>query len=211
MSSILQQISEEELQKRHDALKAIRDSLVVDETAPLFKYRKENGYHPVIGEGNHAAKIMFVGEAPGENEAKQGRPFCGAAGKFLDVMLEHLKLARADVYITNIVKDRPPENRDPLPEEIEYYGKLLDKQMEILSPSCVVTLGRYSMTYLLPRLGLEGELKPISALHGKVFQGNLNGKQLSIATLYHPAVALYNGGMRTTLLKDSEVLLPFLT
>src|SRR3990167_9553243 len=111
MSEILQQLTPEQLDVRHEKMKAIRDTLVSDTSAPLYVYRKSNNFHPVIGEGNHAAKIMFVGEAPGENEAKQGRPFCGAAGKFLDVLLAHLQLARADVYITNLVKDRPPENR----------------------------------------------------------------------------------------------------
>lgn len=210
MSNVLQQISENELQQRHEKLREIRDRLVADTTAPLYAYRKENGFHPVIGEGNHAAKIMFVGEAPGENEAKQGRPFCGSAGKFLDVLLEHIGLARADVYITNLVKDRPPNNRDPLPAEIDYYAKLLDQQVEILRPSCLVTLGRYSMGYLMPKLGLSDELKSISQIHGKVFEGAYNGEKISLVTLYHPAVALYNGGMRGTLLKDAEVLMTFL-
>lgn len=210
MSQILQEISEEELAARHEKLREIRDELVADTTAPLYEYRKSNNSHPVIGEGNHAAKVMFVGEAPGENEAKQGRPFCGAAGRFLDVLLEHVGLARADVYITNLVKDRPPENRDPLPVEIEYYAKLLDQQVDILRPSCLVTLGRFSMGYLLPKMGLAVELKSISQIHGKVFEGTYNSEKISIVTLYHPAVALYNGGMRGTLLKDAEVLKTFL-
>jgi len=209
MTNVVQQISEKELRQRTDAFRKIRDRLVADTTAPLYAYRKEHGFHPVIGEGSHAAKIMFVGEAPGENEAKQGRPFCGAAGKFLDVLLEHIGLARSNVYITNLVKDRPPDNRDPLPIEIDYYAKLLDEQVEILKPSCIVTLGRYSMGYLLPKLGLGGELKAISQIHGKVFEGTYNGEKTSIVTLYHPAVALYNGGMRGTLLKDAEILKQF--
>jgi len=209
MSTVLQDISKEALEIRDNRLRALRDGLVADTTAPLYEYRKANGFHPVIGEGSHKTKIMFVGEAPGENEAKQGHPFCGAAGKFLDVLLEHIGLARTDVYITNLVKDRPPENRDPVPAEIEYYAKLLDKQVEILRPSCLVTLGRYSMGYLLPKLGLEAELKSISQIHGKVFEGAYNGEKISIVTLYHPAVALYNGSMRGTLLKDAEVLKEF--
>lgn len=210
MSNVIQKVSEKELQERHDKLRKIRDDLVADTAAPLYEYRKSNNFHPVIGEGNHAAKIMFVGEAPGENEAKRGRPFCGAAGKFLDVLLEHIGLAREDVYITNLVKDRPPDNRDPLPAEIEYYAKLLDQQVDILRPSCLVTLGRFSMGYLLPKMGLAGELKSISQIHGKVFEGTYNSAKISIVTLYHPAVALYNGGMRGTLLKDAEVLKSFL-
>jgi len=96
-----------------------------------------------------------------------------------------------------------------VPAEIEYYAKLLDKQVEILRPSCLVTLGHYSMGYLLPKLGLEAELKSISQIHGKVFEGAYNGEKISIVTLYHPAVALYNGSMRGTLLKDAEVLKEF--
>ncbi|MCC7303816.1 uracil-DNA glycosylase [bacterium] len=210
MSHILQDITKEEYQKRYDRLKTIQDKLFSNATAPLYNYRKENGFYPVMGEGNISAKIMFVGEAPGLNEAKKGRPFCGAAGKFLDVLLAHLELARKDVYITNIVKDRPPENRDPLPKEIEFYAKLLDKQIEIIKPLCIVTLGRYSMGYLLPKFNLSHELKPISQIHGKKFTSEQFGKTLEIVTLYHPAFALYNGGMRETLLKDSEALLQFL-
>lgn len=210
MSTVLQELSAEDLELRDNQLRALRDGLVADTTAPLFAYRKANNFHPVIGEGSHVAKIMFVGEAPGENEAKQGRPFCGTAGKFLDVLLEHIGLARSDVYITNLLKDRPPDNRDPLPAEIEYYAKLLDKQVEILRPSCLVTLGRFSMGYLLPKLGVANELKPISQIHGKVFNGEFAGQKMAIVTLYHPAVALYNGGMRGTLLKDAEVLSSFL-
>lgn len=202
----LQDISEEELSLRHAALKQIKDDLLTNSAAPLWEYRKTNNFHPVIGEGSHAAKIMFVGEAPGENEAKQGRPFCGAAGKFLDVLLEHLRLDRKQVYITNIVKDRPPNNRDPLPQEIDFYSGYLDKQVEIIKPTCVVTLGRFSMGYLLPKCGLESELTAISKLHGKCFKGIFGDHSLSVVTLYHPAVALYNGSMRQVLLKDAEVL-----
>lgn len=203
----LQSVSDSELEARHVALKQIKDELLANTTAPLWEYRKTNGYHPVIGEGSHAAKIMFVGEAPGENEAKQGRPFCGAAGKFLDVILEHLQLERKLVYITNIVKDRPPNNRDPLPQEIDFYATFLDRQIEIIKPSCLVTLGRYSMGCLLPKCGLDSELAAISQLHGKQFKGTIGSHPVTVVTLYHPAVALYNGSMRQVLLKDAEVLL----
>lgn len=203
-------ITSEELYKRDSALKSIRDSLVADTSAPLYTYRKENAFHPVIGEGSHEASIMFVGEAPGATEAKQGHPFCGASGKVLDTLLQHIGLVRADVYITNLVKDRPPENRDPLPQEIAYYAPLLDRQVEIIRPRVLVTLGRHSMGYLMPKLGFNEELKPISQIHGKVFTGKLNAQEVSLVTLYHPAVALYNGSMRAVLLKDAEILKKFL-
>lgn len=206
MATQNQQLTEQELQSRHEQLKNIRDTLIQDKAAPLYKYRTENAYHPVIGEGNHAARIMFVGEAPGQNEALQGRPFCGAAGRFLDTMLEHIGLDRKSVYITNIVKDRPPENRDPLPIEIDYYGPLLVKQIEIIKPEKIVTLGRFSMAYVMKLAGLESQLGSISAMHGKVFEGQIGERKVNVITLYHPAVALYNGGMRATLLKDAEIL-----
>ncbi len=105
---------------------------------------------------------MFVGEAPGKNEALTGKPFCGAAGKILDELLATVGINRADIYITNIVKDRPPENRDPSPAEIESYGPFLDRQIEIIRPKVIATLGRYSMVYIMNRLGLGSELVPIS-------------------------------------------------
>lgn len=111
-----------------EQMKAIRDEVLALTNSPLYSYRTENKYYPVIGEGNHEAKIMFVGEAPGRNEAKTGRPFCGAAGRVLDSLLEHVGIPRKSVYITNIIKDRPPQNRDPLQGEIEIYGPFLDKR-----------------------------------------------------------------------------------
>src|SRR5258705_1038720 len=103
-------------------MKDIKDEVMNWTMSPSYKERTTNKVFPVIGEGSHAAKIMFIGEAPGRNEAKTGRPFCGAAGKILDELLNSVGIKRDDVYITNIVKDRPPFNRDPLPEEIEAYG-----------------------------------------------------------------------------------------
>jgi len=201
--------SDNDRQKHFVALKTLKDKLLNDTKAPLYTYRKQNNYFPVIGEGNHCARIMFVGEAPGENEAKTGHPFCGAAGKFLTTLLESIGFKREDVYITNIVKDRPPGNRDPLPEEIEYYAPYLNEQIGIIAPACVVTLGRHSMKYMFPLLGLSNELQPISVIHGKAFIGSLTGRTISLVTLYHPAVALYNGGMRATLLKDFAILKNF--
>ncbi|MDE2172875.1 MAG: uracil-DNA glycosylase, partial [Patescibacteria group bacterium] len=107
-------------------MKEVRDDLFAFELSPLYEYRTANKFFPVIGEGSHDASIMFVGEAPGLNEAKTGRPFCGAAGKFLSLLLESIGLTRDKVYITNIVKDRPPENRDPTPQEIALYSPFLD-------------------------------------------------------------------------------------
>ncbi|MDE2041300.1 MAG: uracil-DNA glycosylase [Patescibacteria group bacterium] len=200
---------------KHDRMKEVRDDLFAFELSPLYEYRTANKFFPVIGEGSHDASIMFVGEAPGLNEAKTGRPFCGAAGKFLSLLLESIGLTRDKVYITNIVKDRPPENRDPTPQEIALYSPFLDRQVQIIQPKVIVTLGRHSMGYVMRRYDLDLELDAISKIHGKTFETiyfdeNNQPHPVTIVTLYHPAAALYNGGMRDTLKKDFEVLKKFI-
>ncbi len=198
--------TEQEKQKRFDALKKIRDEVLELKESPLCLERIKNKMHPVIGEGSHFASIMFVGEAPGANEAKQGRPFVGASGKFLNEMLESAGIKRDDVYITNIVKDRPPANRDPTPVEIEMYAPFLDRQIDIIKPSIIATLGRFSMEYVMRRLGLEKEIEPISKAHGKSYEARASYGTVRIIPLYHPAVALYNGSMRSVLKKDFEII-----
>jgi len=145
----------------------------------------------VFGDGSAEAPIVFIGEAPGKNEDEQGKPFVGAAGKFLNEMLEMIHLERKDIYITNIVKYRPPNNRDPLPDEKNVFLPYLQEQLAIIQPKLIVTLGRHSMDVLLP--GLK-----ISQVHGepKRYKG------LVYLPLFHPAAALYNGGMRQTLIDD---------
>lgn len=202
--------SESEAKDRYNKMKDIRDELLNLTSSPLYTYRTENSYFPVIGEGDHFAKIMFIGEAPGQNEAKKGRPFCGASGKFLDTMIESIGLERKDVYITNLVKDRPPENRDPAPVEIDLYSPFLNRQIEIIKPKVVIALGRHSMKYLMEIFNLEKYLEPISKIHGKVFDPTTSKLKLSdfpkVVCLYHPAVALYNGSMREVLLNDFKVI-----
>ncbi len=138
---------------------------------------------------------MFIGEAPGKNEDEQGIPFCGASGKLLDELLASIGLSRADIFITNIVKCRPPNNRDPLPNEIAACAPYLDQQIKMIQPKIIATLGRYAMNHFLPSL-------KISEAHGKALrrQGQI------FVPLYHPAVALYNGSMRSELLKDFQVI-----
>ncbi len=187
-------------------MESIRDEVFTLNKSPLYNFRTENNYYPVLGEGDHNANIMFIGEAPGRNEAKQGKPFCGAAGKTLDRLLASIKIAREDVYITNIVKDRPPENRDPLPSEIEIYGPFLDRQIEIIQPSVIATLGRYSMIYIMKKFDLESELEPISTAHGKIYKTKTSYGPVLIAPQYHPAAAIYNRDLITTLEKDFKVL-----
>lgn len=195
-----------ESEKRHEQMKAIRDELLAFTASPLYEYRTKNGYFPVIGEGSHTAKIVFIGEAPGENEAKTARPFCGASGRILDELLKSIEIPRQDVYITNIVKDRPPENRDPTTEEIELYAPFLDRQLAIIKPTIIATLGRFSMTYILNRLGLADQLTQISTMHGKSFTATPEWGRVQIIPLYHPAVALYQASMKQSLLEDFKVI-----
>jgi uracil-DNA glycosylase len=145
----------------------------------------------VFGDGNPDAELVFIGEAPGKNEDEQGLPFVGAAGKFLDEMLSGIGLKRGDVYITTIVKYRPPQNRDPYPDEKAAFLPFLRSQLEVIAPKLVVPLGRHSMDSLLP--GLQ-----ISKVHGqpKRYKGQV------YLPLFHPAAALYNGAMRQTLIDD---------
>jgi uracil-DNA glycosylase len=150
----------------------------------------------VPGEGPADAEIMFIGEGPGQKEDELGRPFVGAAGKFLEEMLATIKLKRDQVYIANVVKCRPPQNRDPLPEEAAACWPWLLEQIKTIQPKLIVTLGRHSMERFLPN-------QKISKLHGTLVIKTIPeiGKQ-NFYTLYHPAAALYNGSMREVLIKD---------
>jgi len=194
------------LNNRDLALKKIRDEVLVLTTSSLYEYRTANKYLPVIGEGSHEAKIMFIGEAPGRHEAQTGRPFCGSAGKILDDLLASVGIERKEVYVTNIVKDRPQNNRDPLPEEIEIYGPFLDRQINIIQPEVLVTLGRYSMGYILEKFDLADVLLPISKMHGQEFQAKASYGKVFIIPLYHPAAAIYDRSLLETLNNDFKIL-----
>lgn len=196
---------------RSEALKQIRDELLSLSSSPLYAYREENRYFPVIGQGNHYAQIMFIGEAPGKNEAETGRPFCGAAGRILDELLASISLKREDVYITNILKDRPPGNRDPLPDEIACYAPFLDRQIDIIKPKVIATLGRFSMDYIMKKYNLSSQLAPISKIHGKkIISNSLLGESITIIPLFHPAVTIYNAATRDTLKEDFKTLRQFM-
>ncbi len=150
----------------------------------------------VPGEGSASAEIIFIGEAPGAKEDAEGRPFVGAAGKFLEEMLKDIHLKREDIYITNIVKYRPPNNRDPLPEEIASCQEWLMEQIKIIQPKIIVTLGRHALTHFISD-------KKISEAHGQAFRKTFPDiGTLVFFALYHPAAALYNGSMRETLMRD---------
>lgn len=157
---------------------------------------KKTATQAVPGEGNPYTNILFIGEAPGKKEDEQGRPFIGASGKLLSEMLATINLKRTDIYITNIVKYRPPNNRDPLPEEITACKQWLHEQIKIIQPKIIVTLGRHAMQHFIPD-------KKISDVHGQTFSQTIDGLgRQTFFVLYHPAAALYNGSLRTTLLKD---------
>ena len=156
---------------------------------------KKTAIQGVPGDGNANAQIVFIGEAPGAKEDKEGRPFVGTAGKFLIEMLNSIKMKREDIYITNIVKYRPPENRDPTAKEILDCAKWLEEEIILIDPLLVVFLGRHSMSHFFPN-------EKISTAHGVILIGNHFSKVRHFFPLYHPAAALYNGSLRETLKKD---------
>lgn len=153
----------------------------------------------VVGAGNPDADIMFIGEAPGKKEDETGLPFVGASGKFLDELLASIYLKRDDVFITSIVKYRPPNNRDPKPDEKAAFLPYLQRQIEVIEPRIIVPLGRHGMESFLP--GAR-----ISNIHGQPQQVTVGLRTVTVLPLYHPAAALYNGSMRQTLVEDFAVL-----
>lgn len=152
------------------------------------------------------AKIMLIGEAPGANEDKTGRPFCGAAGKILNELLASAKIKRKDIYLTNILKDRPPRNRPPQVKEIRACTPFLEAQIKIIKPSIICPLGNSATVFVFKKFGLEKQLKKISQIHGRVFSVEKSFGQLKIIPFYHPAVAVYNRRQLPVLKKDFQVL-----
>lgn len=169
-------------------LASIADDIAKNDPTPGLR---QGAKQLVFGTGSPDAEIVFIGEAPGAKEDQLGEPFVGAAGKFLNEMLASIGLSREQIYITNIVKYRPPGNRDPEPEEIQAFIPYLKRQLEVISPKLVVFLGRHAMSVFLPQLR-------ISQAHGHPVRKD---GQVYLP-LFHPAAALYNGGMRQTLLDD---------
>jgi len=166
----------------------------------LWKSRK----NVVPGEGNVDADVMFIGEAPGYWEDVKGRPFVGAAGKLLDKLLENIGLSRNEVFIGNILKCRPPQNRDPRPDEIEACTPYLDRQIRVIQPKIMVTLGRHSTAYIFNKVGLK--FYGISKLHGRIYEVTVLDLPVVLIPMYHPAVALYNARLKDDLKMDFEVL-----
>ncbi len=172
-------------------LHKLKDEMEKDNKLPL----KKEATKLVFGSGNTEAKILAVGEGPGRNEDVQGLPFVGQAGKLLDKLLLLSGLERKNIFITNIVHHRPPENRDPLPEEIKLYGKYLDKIIDILKPKVIITLGRFSMAKFLPDVF-------ISNVHGKKYDVMWKDEKITIVPMYHPAASLRNGSILESEKKD---------
>ena len=191
---------------RQAKLDAIAYSLQELTTSPLYDYRMQNNYKVVPGEGNAYAKIMLIGEAPGEWEAKSGRPFVGASGRLLDTLLQSIGLMRADVFITNVIKDRPPENRAPAAPEIKLYAPFLCEQIDIIQPRIIATLGRFAMEFLFDFLQMPEKGQKISKLHGSRLEAQASYGKVIVVPLYHPAVALYTTEQRETLAADFQVL-----
>ncbi len=175
-----------------EALKQIHEKWFVDCKCEL----KKTATQPVPGNGNPESLIVFIGEAPGKSEDAPGIPFVGAAGKFLAEMLENIGLKREEIYITNILKYRPPNNRDPLPEEKDACREWLHEELNFIKPKLIVFLGRHSMNDFFPT-------ETISNVHGKLLIKKFKNIETKyFLPLYHPAAALYNGGMRETLMED---------
>ena len=180
--------------ERRAALSELNSQVNACRACPLGGMRNR----AVPGEGRIDAEIMFIGEAPGYYEDQQGRPFVGAAGQFLEQLLASIGLKRTDVFIANVIKCRPPQNRDPLPEEISACSGFLARQIEIIDPKAIVTLGRYSLSKFLPGT-------PISKIHGQ-------GRKVAgrwVVPMYHPAAALHQGSLRRTIEEDFKKIPAF--
>ena len=177
-----------------DKLREVRKQLEVDYASlPLVSSAKDT----VPGEGNPNTEIMFIGEAAGRNEALLRRPFVGLAGKLVDKQLEAIGIPRKEVYISNVVKCRPPDNRDPLPEEIAAFAPYLDREIEILDPKLIVTLGRFSMGKFIPDV-------KISMIHGRLHKVKFQGKMRFVLPFYHPAAALRQGKVMDMFIADFQ-------
>jgi DNA polymerase len=184
----------------NDSVVEIKTRLLADLNERMAKEcrcpLRETATQAVPGDGNANADILFIGEAPGKNEDLKGVPFVGVAGKFLGEMLASINLSREDIYITNVVKYRPPDNRDPTPKEVADCALWLGEQVALIDPKVIVTLGRHALNQFFPNT-------KISEVHGKAFRREIpKGSTRVFYVLYHPAAALYNGGMRDTLKQD---------
>jgi len=186
---------------KSEKLKILEEEVKNCKRCNLWKERK----NPVFGGGNPDANILFIGEAPGYYEDLKGIPFCGKAGKILDILFDSVGIKRSDVYITNIIKCRPPGNRDPKIEEIEACRYFIEKQIEIIKPEVICCLGRHSLKFIFNKFSIKEEAN-MRKVHGKVFEKNTLFSPVKIVALYHPAFATYNPKALEILKKDFEIL-----
>ncbi len=184
---------------KEEKLKEIAEQVAKCTRCDLYK----GATNPVPGDGDSEAKVFLCGEGPGFHEDQQGLPFVGVSGRLLEKLLQSIGLERKDVFICNVIKHRPSENRDPLPEEIEACRSFLDEQIQVIEPKIIVTLGRFSMNKFLP-----GE--KISQIHGQARFVNFLGKKYIVLPMYHPAAALRNGRIMVEIEKDFEKIKLFL-
>jgi len=184
------------LQDKYEEYSRLIEEIRKCTKCPLHRSRQ----NPVPGEGSLNAEVMFIGEAPGEREDATGRPFVGAAGKFLDQLLASVGLRREEVYITNIVKCRPPGNRDPREEEVAVCTPYLWRQIALIKPRIIVALGRHAAKTLYSKAGLKWS--NMTRMHGRIVEAVIDGHKVLLAVTYHPAAALYNPRLRGILEED---------
>jgi len=189
-----------DLVSKKELLTTIASEVIVCPNCRLSKTRK----NAVPGEGNPDTEIVFIGEGPGYWEDMKGRPFVGAAGKFLDTLLDEIGFSRTSVFITNVVKCRPPGNRDPLPDEIQTCTPYLDRQIKTIQPKFIVTLGNHSTAYVFSRTGLP--FNSITQVHGKFHETTILNMQVTVFPTFHPAAALYNVKYKEELTRDFQSL-----
>jgi uracil-DNA glycosylase family 4 len=183
-----------------DLLDAVAAEVIVCTKCDLWKDRVK----AVPGVGNPESRVLFIGEAPGQTEDLKGEPFVGAAGKFLDTLLSETGFSRADVFITNVVKCRPPRNRDPRPIEIETCTPYLNRQMSVIKPRFIVTLGNHSTAYILSRAGIP--FQSITYARGRVYETSILGMRLAVFATFHPAAALYSARYKEQLEEDFKLI-----
>lgn len=193
-------------EERAAQLAAILEEIRGLTESPLYDFRTTNHYNPVLGEGRPTAEIMFIGEAPGEVEAKTGRPFVGPAGRVLEGLLAGAGLTREDIYITNVVKDRPPDNRDPRVKEVRLYSAFLWRQIEIIQPRVIAPLGRHALEFVRKHFtGFPAE-GSVSTLHGTAYPVDAPYGRAFIMPLYHPAVLFYREDLQEAMEADFRLL-----
>lgn len=189
---------------REELLEAVAEEVAVCRRCKLWKTRR----NAVLGEGNPNSQIMFIGEAPGYWEDIKGKPFVGAAGRFLDTLLCEAGLSRETVFIGNVLKCRPPRNREPLSNEIEKCGPYLDDQIQIIQPKFIITLGSCSTAYIFSKAALQFD--GVTRSHGRFYEASISGFPVTIFPTFHPAAALYRGKYKELLQQDFRLLKRFL-